>query len=97
MADMGEWSLGLVKKQCLFGRVGGVLILFLSDWLTDVAFLHLSIVNDQSFNMLDGYRMQTSSPGHTLDTTQRSVHAPVFTSRVHPRLRFSVKPLCTCT
>lgn len=73
-------------------------MLFLSDWLTDVAFLHLSIVNDQSFDMLDGYRMQTSSPGHTLDTTQCSVHAPVFTSRVHPRLRFSLsKLLCSCT
>lgn len=72
-------------------------MLFLSDWLTDVAFLHLSVVNDQSFDLLDEYRMQTSSPGHTLDTTQCSVHAPVLTSRVHPRLRFSVKLLCSCT
>lgn len=41
-------------------------MLFLSEWLTYVAFLHLSIENDQSFDMLDGYRMQTSS---SLDDT----------------------------
>lgn len=57
MADMGEWSLGLAKKRCLFQQVGEGFVL----WLTDVAFFpsHLSTVYDQSKDMLDGYRMQT--------------------------------------
>lgn len=81
MADMGEWSLGFVEKNCLLDEWEKVFFFFLSMSvrLTDVAFLHVSIVNDQSFNMLDGYRMQTSS---SLDKTQCSVDASVFTSRV---------------
>lgn len=38
MADMGEWSLGLVKKQCLLDEWEEFQCRFSSDWLTDVAF-----------------------------------------------------------
>lgn len=94
MADMGVWSLGFVKKHCLLDeRVGEGFVWFMSDWLTDVAFfffflLHLSTVNDQSFDTLDGYRMQTSS---SPDKTQCSGYALVFTSHVHGLLWFSVR------
>lgn len=73
---MEPWFCG---EELPFRRVGEGFVLFMSDWLTDVAFLHLSIVNDQSFNMLDGHRMQTSS---SLDKTQCSVYASLFTSHV---------------
>lgn len=46
--------------------VGFFFLILFSNCLTDVAFLHLSIVNDQSFKMFDGYHMQTSS---SLDKT----------------------------
>lgn len=67
-------------------------MLFVSEWLTYVAFLHLSIENDQSFDMLDGYRMQTSS---SLDKTQCSGYALVFTSLVRRLLCSSVDLLCS--
>lgn len=55
----------------------------MSDWLTDVAFLHLSIENDQSFDLLDGFICKLPHPGE--DTMQRLV----FTSHVHGLLCFS--------
>ncbi len=54
-----------MEKHCLVVVYISGLFLF-SNCLTDVAFLHLSIVNDQSFKMFDGYHMQTSS---SLDKT----------------------------
>lgn len=49
-----------MEKHCLVVYISGLFSLFFSNCLTNVAFLHLSIVNDQSFKMFDGYHMQTS-------------------------------------